>query len=194
MTSTPSASTRNDQQGFTEELLAASIKSRSEPAWLVERRRKAFEHFGSAVMPNLRDEDWRRTDIRALKLGSFAPPAAGGEASAAATAALTPQWDTLNAHYGTGLSHVDGQVSSRPGGEVKLPAGVVFTTLAEAARSHPEILERYLSTKAVLPGEDLFSALHAAFWTSGLLLYVPRGVKVAEPLFHLIGLSAAGPC
>ena len=39
------------------------------------------------------------------------------------------------------------------------------------------------------PGADAFSALHAAFWTGGTLLYVPKGVKVEAPLFSLVGLA-----
>ena len=47
-------------------------------------------------------------------------------------------------------------------------------------------------TEAVAPGTDVFSALHAAFWTGGVLLYVPKGVHVDVPLFSLVGLSAEG--
>src|SRR5262249_21378234 len=42
------------------------------------------------------------------------------------------------------------------------------------------------------PADDIFAALHAAFWTSGSLLYVPKGVSVAAPLFSLIGLASGG--
>lgn len=36
--------------------------------------------------------------------------------------------------------------------------------------------------KAVQTDADRFSAWHAAFWTGGTLLYVPRNVEVALPL------------
>src|SRR6202011_3149105 len=42
------------------------------------------------------------------------------------------------------------------------------------------------------PSEDALSALHAAFWTGGTLLYVPRGIKVEAPLFSLVGLAREG--
>ncbi len=110
---------------------------------------------------------------------------------AAAGASLSPHWEALSGNYGSGLAHVDGAPWERPIGQ-ELPGGVIFTSLAEAVRSHPDIVERFLLTRAVTPDEDAFSALHGAFWTSGLLLYVPKGVKVEQPLFHLIGLSAEG--
>jgi Fe-S cluster assembly protein SufD len=70
--------------------------------------------------------------------------------------------------------------------------GAVFVDLNRAVRDQPELLARYLLTKAVTPADDYFAALHAAFWTSGSLLYVPKGVTVEAPLFSLIGLAREG--
>jgi Fe-S cluster assembly protein SufD len=175
--------------GFTEPAFEAFLKSRDEPAWLTERRREAFARFRAAPMPSLRDEEWRRTDIRALKLDAFAPPAPH-EPSPSTRAAFEPVYQALSGHYGTGLEHVD-SVATRTAEPAKL-GGAVLVDLASAARSHPEILERFLLTRAVDPAADLFSALHAAFWTGGALLYVPKGVKVEAPVFSLVGLSAEG--
>jgi Fe-S cluster assembly protein SufD len=175
--------------GFNVAAFDAAQAGRGEPAWLAERRREAFATFQNAPWPTLRDEEWRRTDIRALKLSAFAPPS--GTPGEASRAALTAAWDALAAHYAAGLAHVDGHAVRSPAG-TPLPAGVVFTDLASAVTSHPEVLRRYLSTEAVRAGDDVFAALHAAFWTGGTLLYVPKGVKVDVPLFTLVGLSAAG--
>lgn len=164
---------------------------RSEPDWLRERRRQAFEAFRASAWPTLQDEEWRRTDVRALKLSSFAPPAPGASPSEAARGSLASLWETLSGHYGTGIEHVDG-IATRSADATRLPGGVVYTSLAEAARTHPAILEKYLLTRAVRTDEDVFAGLHGAFWSSGVVLYVPKGVKVEEPLFHLLGLSAEG--
>ena len=56
--------------------LRGFLRERDEPAWLVERRREAFARFQAFAWPSARDEEWRRTDIRGLKLDAFAPPAA----------------------------------------------------------------------------------------------------------------------
>jgi Fe-S cluster assembly protein SufD len=175
---------------FDESALNALLARRDEPAWLSERRRAAFEAFRSAAWPSLRDEEWRRTDIRALKLADFSTPA-GSEPSATAAASLNPAWDLLASHYAAGLMQVDGAAARRSPTE-RLPDGVIFTDLATAAREHPELLRRHLLTTAVDPHTDLFTALHAAFWTSGALLYVPKGVQLDAPLFHLIGLASTG--
>jgi Fe-S cluster assembly protein SufD len=176
--------------GFSQSAFEAFSSGRGEPAWLADRRREAFARFLASPWPTLRDEEWRRTDIRALKLAGFAPPA-GQEPSAAARAAIAPAYENLQNLYGTGVEQVDASVTRRPDPST-LPAGVVFADLATAVSQHPDLVREYLLTQAVEPEADAFSALHAAFWTGGVLLYVPKGVKVEVPLFHLVGLTAEG--
>jgi Fe-S cluster assembly protein SufD len=57
---------------------------------------------------------------------------------------------------------------------------------------HRELLEPYFMQQAVRPDADRFAAWHAAFWTSGTLLYVPKGVTVDLPLHSLIAHSKEG--
>ena len=175
--------------GFTEATFEAFLKGRDEPEWLRSRRREAFERFRSLPWPTARDEEWRRTDIRALKLDAFAPPALR-EPSADDRNALASVHDVLSGHYATGIEHLDAVANRKPD-PAKL-GGAIYVDLATAAKEHPELLKRFLLTQAVEPGTDAFSALHAAFWTGGTLLYVPKGVAVEAPLFSLVGLSAAG--
>ena len=59
-------------------------------------------------------------------------------------------------------------------------------------KEFPDLLQRFLLTEAVKPSDDIFAALHGAFWTSGVLLYVPKGVKLNAPLFSSIGLTDEG--
>jgi Fe-S cluster assembly protein SufD len=175
--------------GFTEDAFAHFLKGRDDPAWLVERRREAFARFQAFPWPTGRDEEWRRTDIRALKLDAFAPPA-DDEPGAEARAAFDELWGTLSSHYATGIAHINGVVAREP--DPARLGGAVFADLDRAVRDHPELLDRYLLTQAVTPGDDFFAALHAAFWTSGSLLYVPRGVRIDQPLFSLVGLGPGG--
>ncbi len=188
MSSAPATSSATG--GFTEATFETFLSGRDEPSWLVDRRTEAFAQFRAAPWPTLRDEEWRRTDIRAMKLASFAPPSAG-EPSAEAKAALAPAWEAMSGIYAAGIEHIDARVTRRADAAT-LPSGVIFADLASAAKTHPQLLERYLLTDAVSSGTDAFSALHGAFWTGGTLLYVPKGVKVEVPLFSLVGLSHAG--
>ena len=175
--------------GFTEAAFEAFLKTRDEPGWLFDRRREAFEAFRTLPWPTMRDEEWRRTDIRALKLDAFAPPAATAP-DASDSAALAPLWAALSGHYATGIEQVNARTTRQP--DASKLGGAVFVDLAHAAKHHPELLERFLLTEAVSGREDAFAALHAAFWTGGTLLYVPKGVKVEAPLFSLVGLARGG--
>ena len=175
--------------GFTQEAFHRFMRGRDDPEWLVERRREALARFQAFAWPSARDEEWRRTDIRALKLDAFAPPAALAP-SPEARAAFDELWETLSSHYGTGIAHLNGALDREPD-PVGL-GGAVFVDLDRAVQDHPELLKRYLLTQAVTPADDIFAALHAAFWTSGSLLYVPKGVTIEAPLFSLIGLASGG--
>jgi Fe-S cluster assembly protein SufD len=68
----------------------------------------------------------------------------------------------------------------------------VFVDLATAVKDHPELLKKHLHTDVVRPSDDVFAALHAAFWSGGTLLYVPKGVKVELPLFTVAGMTEEG--
>ncbi len=185
----PTSELSTGTRGFTEESFHAFLKERDEPSWLTERRRVAFERYQAFPWPGARDEEWRRTDIRALKLDQFGTldPV---QPSARAAAVLDPLWSSLAAHYATGIEHVNGTAVRLP--DAARTGGAVFMDLNQAVKDQPELLRRYLLTQAVTPADDFFAALHAAFCTGGILLYVPRGVKVAAPLFSLVGLVQEG--
>jgi Fe-S cluster assembly protein SufD len=74
--------------------------------------------------------------------------------------------------------------------------GVVFKPLREALASHEALVKAWMDT-AVTPLEHKFSALRAALWSDGALLYVPKNVAAEAPLrvrYTLpAGASAAFP-
>ncbi|HXF82153.1 MAG TPA: Fe-S cluster assembly protein SufD [bacterium] len=72
-----------------------------------------------------------------------------------------------------------------------LPPGVIFSTLPEALRSHPDLVREHFM-RAVRPEESRFRARHAAWCTGGTFLYVPAGVEVAVPLRSEIWIQTAG--
>ncbi len=183
------AKTSTDTGGFTESAFETFLKGRDEPAWLISRRREAFAIFQATPWPTAKDEEWRRTDIRGLKLPAFAPTAKHTP-KAEDSASMEPVWSALSASYATGIEQINGE-TTRVADPSKLD-GAVFIDLNTALRDCPELLERCLLTRAVSARDDAFAALHAAFWTGGTLLHVPKGVKVGVPLFSLVGMAGAG--
>lgn len=59
--------------------------------------------------------------------------------------------------------------------------GVVFVTLARALHTHEELIKPRLDS-AVPPIEHKFSALRAALWQDGVLVYLPKNVEADTPL------------
>jgi Fe-S cluster assembly protein SufD len=76
------------------------------------------------------------------------------------------------------LEHLDGQKLILP---EALPKGVILKPLRQAAQDHPDLVEPRLFS-LVHADRDRFSALHAALFTGGTLLYVPDGVVVDKPI------------
>ncbi|MBA3865876.1 MAG: Fe-S cluster assembly protein SufD [Solirubrobacterales bacterium] len=68
--------------------------------------------------------------------------------------------------------------------------GATVVSLAEAVTSHPELLRRHLGS--LVPIEDPFVARNEASWRDGVLVHVPRGVKVAEPIRIELPVDASG--
>ena len=170
--------------GFTEAAFARFLKGRDEPAWLTQRRREAFARFQALPWPSAQDEEWRRTDIRGFRLDAFSPPTAERTGSEARFGILS---QALDAQGVASVEHRDGGLAR--GADPVLPKGAILLDLAQAAREHPELVKRHLFTQTIAGGDDVFAALHAAFWTSGTLFYVPRGVELEAPVLSAIGLS-----
>jgi hypothetical protein len=63
------------ETGFTRAAFEAFLESRREPQWLIDRRRAAWEAFAAMPLPDMKQEEWRRTDVRLLRLDRFGLPA-----------------------------------------------------------------------------------------------------------------------
>src|SRR5690349_7227683 len=98
--SSASALTLPTKSTFNEESLETFLEGRGEPDWLAQRRRDALAIFLATALPSARDEEWRRTDIRAFKLNAFEPPTAGPP-GADDSDAIEPLYQTLASHYAT---------------------------------------------------------------------------------------------
>jgi Fe-S cluster assembly protein SufD len=59
--------------------------------------------------------------------------------------------------------------------------GVIVSDLWTAADQHPELLQEHFFTEVPVD-EHIFTALHGAFLSDGVLVYVPPGVEVEMPL------------
>jgi Fe-S cluster assembly protein SufD len=174
-----------DQQSFDE-----FLHTRREPAWLADQRREAWQAFSAMDWPQRNAEEWTRTDIRLFKLNQFALPANGTLARSASEGIhplLTEGVDLAGSTKAFDSRPLESRLK-----EKWTAKGVLFGSLDELVHSHSDLIRPHLFTRAVDPHYDKFAALHAAFWSGGHFLYVPRGVVIDEPLHCLSAVTNGG--
>jgi Fe-S cluster assembly protein SufD len=133
-------------------------------------RADALETYRSLPLPDTSMEAWRFTDLR-----GFDPDDFGENGSARVTRAAS---DMLEIDV-SGLA-------TAAGGTVEIgqtaPEGVEFAAL-------PDDHERL---GMLVGADDKFTAHNAASWQSGLLVRVPKGVELDDPLYvRVVGDAAA---
>jgi Fe-S cluster assembly protein SufD len=125
----------------------------SEPQWLAARRERAASLSAELELPSFKGvPGWEFTDLSKLDLDAYPPADGGGEA-------------------------VDPLFFNFDGGD---HAEAIVMPLDEAARAHPELVERHFGT--VVASDDPFVARNEAALKAGAFVYVPRGVKLEAPV------------
>jgi Fe-S cluster assembly protein SufD len=74
--------------------------------------------------------------------------------------------------------------------EISSGEGATVVSLAEAVESHAELVEAALGS--LVSAEDPFVARNEAAWRDGVLVHVPRGVKLEEPVRIEVPVSESG--
>ena len=174
---------------FTREMIPALNMDGIYPELIKEYRAKAWESFERLPFPKTTDEPWRRTDLRRLDLGSFRLPGEvePGDLPAVPTELLQPL--AGEQHGGQILISPEGtKIDIDPGIS---DLGVVFTDLDTAEREHQELLEKIMG-KIVRSDEGKFGALAAAMAQRGILVYIPKGVQLDQPLHSILWGPGAG--
>ena len=64
--------------------------------------------------------------------------------------------------------------------------GVIVENIIDASQNHPELLEQYFMTDGVKLDENKLTAYHAALLNGGVFIYVPKDVKIEEPIQSVV--------
>jgi Fe-S cluster assembly protein SufD len=145
-------------------------------------RNLAWNAFKRHSLPDTTQEAWRRTDIHLLPTDKFKLAAEDtNDLPAVREDLLKP---LIADQHG-------GQIVITPGAvkvdldEKLIAKGVIFTDLKTAEQKHPELLAKMIG-KTVNVEEGKFSAMAGALAQNGVVLYVPKGVVVEEPLHSVL--------
>jgi len=150
------------------------------------QRESALQALKQMARPARHDEAWRRTDPERFPWGQVTP----------GPAETWPVGTDLLGELQQGPAA--GWLVVHPGHESSAwispalkEAGVVFSDWKTAVRDHSTVLERYLGS-VLPPANDWFTALAATLAEDGVLVYVPAGVQVQQPLRSLLWAPGAG--
>jgi Fe-S cluster assembly protein SufB len=75
--------------------------------------------------------------------------------------------------------------------EVLAEKGVIFCSMSEAVREHPDLIKKYLGM-SVPVSDNFFAALNSAVFSDGSFCYIPKGVRCPMELSTYFRINAAG--
>jgi Fe-S cluster assembly protein SufB len=171
-------------KGLSEDVIRLISRKKNEPEWLLEFRLKAYRHWLTMTEPKWPNVKYPRIDFQDISYYS-APKAKPKLASMdEVDPELIRTFEKLGvplheqkALAGVAVDVIFDSVSVTTTYKKKLAeAGVIFCSMSEAVRDHPDLVRKYLGT--VVPyGDNFYAALNSAVFTDGSFCYIPKGVK-----------------
>ena len=180
-------------KGLSEEVVRKISTLKSEPAWMLDLRLKAFRHFQQRQMPawgaNLSsvnfDEITYYKSARAKNATNWEDVPENIKKTFEKLGIPEAERKFLS---GAG-TQFDSETVYHKVREDLEKLGVIFCDMDTALKLHPEIVKKYFGT--IVPyADNKFAALNLAVWSGGSFVYVPKNVKVPLPLQAYFRINA----
>lgn len=174
--------------GLTEDTVRKISAQQKEPQWMLDHRLKCLEVFKTMKLPtwwpsleklNLDDIVYyakphqdnqgyahNREDVPEEIKNKFKRLGIP-EAEQKYLAGAGGQYDSLNVYH---------QIQ-----EKRSQQGIIFEDMAQAVIKYPELVKKHFM-KIVPATDHMFAALHGAVWSGWTFIYIPKGVKLSDPL------------
>ncbi len=181
--------------GLSEEIVRALSAIKEEPEWMTQWRLDAYRHWLTMPMP-----DWAKLRIAAIDfqaLSYYSAPKAKYASLDDVDPKLLEAYDKLGVPLherarlaGVAVDAVFDSVSVGTTYRKELAdKGVIFCSMSEAIREHPELVQQYLGS--VVPrGDNFFAALNSAVFSDGSFVFIPRGVRCPMELSTYFRINA----
>ena len=181
--------------GPTEELVRQISLSKNEPEWMLELRLKGLDLWKKTKMPA-----WG-PDLSGLDLENLIyyvdPNVKETTDWADLPKEISDTFEKLGIPQaereylgGVGAQYDSGVVYHSI--QKKLSdQGVIFENMDVALKKYPELVKEHFMSKCVPLTDHKFTMLHAAVWSGGTFIYVPKNVKVALPLQAYFRMNSA---
>ncbi|GGC05917.1 Fe-S cluster assembly protein SufD [Marinobacterium zhoushanense] len=144
--------------------------------WLLSHRERAFDRFRKGGVPDRGWEAWRYTDLGDLAQRRF-------DFDTSLEGGLSESW-TPDPGWPEGhrILFRNGRWDTAGSKLLPLPPGARLISLQHAVQGQLPLLKRYLGQIASLEGHP-FAALNSARFDDGLLLYLPEGCVLEQPIY-----------
>ncbi|MBI3928609.1 MAG: Fe-S cluster assembly protein SufB [Armatimonadetes bacterium] len=173
------------EKGLTREIVEELSRRKNEPAWMLENRLQALEHFRSRPTPRwgaaLEGLDFN--NIHYFVEASERPEKSWDEVPDS----IKKTFDRLGIpeaerKFLAGVSaQYESEVVYHSIREDLTKQGIIFLDMDTGLKEHPDIIRKYFGT-AIPYDDNKFSALNTAVWSGGSFIVVPAGVRVDIPL------------
>ncbi|MFI3319845.1 MAG: Fe-S cluster assembly protein SufB [Rikenellaceae bacterium] len=186
-------------KGLNEDVIRLISMKKEEPEWMTERRLEAYRHFLTMSHPEWAHLTIPFIDLQALSY--YAAPKAVKKLGSMdeVDPELKLTFDKLGipleeqmALAGVAVDAVMDSVSVKTTfRETLAEKGIIFCSISEAIKEHPELIKRYLGS--VVPYQDnYYAALNAAVFSDGSFCYIPKGVRCPMELSTYFRINASG--
>ncbi len=181
--------------GLNEDVVRAISARKNEPEWLTEWRLKAYRHWLTMTPPHWAKLDIEPIDFQAISY--YSQPKNRPKSLDEVDPKLLETYDKLGVPLherarlaGVAVDAVFDSVSVGTTFRKELmDAGVIFCSISEAVREHPELVRKYLGS-VVPPGDNYFAALNSAVFSDGSFVFVPKGVRCPMELSTYFRINA----
>jgi Fe-S cluster assembly protein SufD len=176
--------------GFSRSAVEELSRQKGEPEWMLQKRLQAWDLYENMETPL-----GRRGDLGTLRMFSnfkfqslspYVP--ANGNGTLPAPIERSLKEALVDQRSGLVVQHNASVVRTELDEGLKRQ-GVILTDLDSAVRDYPELVQQYFMTSCVPVNSTKYTALHAAFWSGGVFLYIPKGVEIEDPILAQIWID-----
>ena len=184
-------------KGLNEDTIRLISHKKEEPEWLLEWRLEAYKHWLTMKEPRWANVKFAPIDYQNISYYAAPKKKEGPKSLDEIDPEIKEAYDKLGIPLdeqkmlaGVAVDAVFDSVSVITTFKEKLAeAGVIFCSISEAVREHPELVKKYLGF--VVPKTDNFyAALNSAVFTDGSFVYVPKGVRCPMELSTYFRINA----
>ena len=185
--------------GLSEDVIRLISAKKDEPSWLLDWRLKAYRRWLTMKEPHWPNVSYEPIDYQQQSYYSAPKSVTPLQSLEDVDPELLRTYEKLGIPLneqkflsGVAVDAIFDSVSVGTTMKKELgELGIVFCSLGEAVREHPELVQKYLGS--VVPYSDnFFAALNSAVFSEGSFVYVPKGVRCPMELSTYFRINAEG--